>query len=104
MKAFFAILITLTLSACGSYQQTIQVDDQSYIQLSGDPEGVEIILNGNNLGKVEDFDSYDLDGTKMTRFETTPGTHIIELTRSGETLIKRKIYVTEGNAFEVKLP
>jgi hypothetical protein len=104
MKVFFAILITLTLSACGSYQQTIQVDDQSYIQLSGDPEGVEIILNGKSLGKVENFNSYDLDGTKTTRFEITPGTHIIELTRTGETLIKRKIYVTEGNAFEVKLP
>lgn len=103
-RPFVVFILVTLLSACGTYQATTQTDDSSYIQVSGDSKNVEIIIDGKNLGRLDNFDTFNLDGIDVTRFELAPGVHEISALRAGKTILKRKIFVTEGNVFEVRLP
>jgi hypothetical protein len=104
IKPTIAIIFLCLLSACGTYQASTQTDNSSYIQLSGDTSKVEIIIDGNNIGKLDNFQKFNLEGGEVTRFELEPGVHVVEALRSGKTILKRKIFITEGNVFEVRLP
>lgn len=104
MKIALTFLLVSLLSACGTYQSTTQTDKASYIQLSGNSKGVSIAIDGKQIGTLSDFEPFDLEGTEVTRFEVSTGTHEIEAFRDGITIVKRKIFVAEGNVFEVRLP
>lgn len=104
IKPVIAFILLCLISACGTYQATTQTDNSSYIQLSGDSSKVEIVIDGNNLGLLDNFQKFNLEGAEVTRFELESGVHEVEALRSGKTILKRKIFITEGNVFEVRLP
>ena len=98
----FGLLLTLT--ACGSYQQTVQVQDKSYLLIIGDPTGsVLTIDNGQPIKLGEDTSSFDLYGKTATKIQLKIGNHTIKIIRNGEVRVHRKFYVSNGNNFEVEL-
>lgn len=98
----FGLLLTLT--ACGSYQQTTQVQDKSYLLILGDPTGsVLTIDNGNPIKLGVDTSSFDLYGKTATKIQLKVGTHTIKIIRNGELTVHRKFYVSNGNNFEVEI-
>lgn len=102
---FITTLLVALLSACGSYQAVTQVDSVGYIQFTGEPSNEQILINGQNVGTLGDsLESFDLNGKTVTRVQVTPGTHEVEVRRDGKTVVKRKIYLSDGNNAEVNLP
>lgn len=97
---FFCALI----AGCGSYQTVSQTQDATYLALIGNTSGYDLKLNDQRPISLEAADSYNQNGKTVTRFEISPGTHEIVLTRDGEVKIHKKIFVTEGNSVEVRLP
>jgi hypothetical protein len=98
------VLVTL-LGACGSYRSTTQVDGVSFIEISGLPHGEQVMIDGQPVGTLgDDLKSFDLNGRTVTRIEVPPGTHEVVIEREGKIIVKRKIYLSDGNNAEVNLP
>lgn len=102
---FIGTALTAMLSACGSYQSTTQVDSVSYIQFSGEPNKEQVRIDGQHAGTLgEDLETFDANGKTVTRVQVQPGTHDVVVTRDGKEIVKRKIYISDGNSAEVNLP
>lgn len=101
MKLLFTIFFALFMTACStSYQQVTQVDDTAFLQITGDLDGKQLILNGVSIN-TEEVESYQLDDTTVTKFRIPVGSHKLEIIENGKTTVKRQFYVTNGNVFEV---
>ena len=105
MKKLLLIFISgLMLSACGTYQETVQVDDKAYLLIIGEPQGCETTLDNATLLVLEkDTKAFDLNGRTATKIEIPRGTHEVKITCNGQLRVHRKFYVTNGNSFEVNL-
>ena len=96
--------LVLTLSACSSYQQTVQVSDKAYLLIIGNPDGGVITIdNGKPLIMEKDTVSFDLNGQTATKIEISIGSHTVNITKNGDMKVHRKFYVSNGNSFEVRL-
>lgn len=103
-KLLFVLGIVLTLAACGSYQQTVQVDDKAYLLIIGESNGSKVTIdNGKPLELGKDTTSFNLNGQTVTKIEISIGTHTVQITQNGILRVNRKFYVSSGNSFEVKL-
>jgi hypothetical protein len=103
-KLLFIFGAMLALTACGTYQQTVQVDDKAYLLIIGEANGnVVTIDNGKPLELEKDTTSFDLNGVTATKIEVSIGTHTVKISKNGELKVNRKFYVSTGNSFEVKL-
>ena len=105
MKKISLILgIVLTLTACGSYQQTVQVKDKSYLLILGDPTGgILTIDSGKPIKLGVDTTSFDLYGKTATKIQIQIGTHTVKIIKNGEIKVHRKFYISNGNSFEVEM-
>lgn len=105
MKKLLVLIGTvLALTACGSFQQTVQVDDKAYLLIIGEPSGSIVTIDSSEpleLGK--DTVSFDLNGQTATKIEISIGSHTVKITKNGNIKVNRKFYVSTGNSFEVKL-
>ena len=105
MKKLIVLLgVLLALTACGTYQQTVQVSDKAYLLIIGEPAGnVVTIDDGKPLTLEKDTVSFDLNGQTATKIEVSIGSHSVKITKNGELKAHRKFYVSNGNSFEVRL-
>ncbi|GAA0859723.1 hypothetical protein [Aliiglaciecola litoralis] len=98
------LLVFMTVGCQSNYQTVTQADDSiAYVQLSGNFWGTELIIDDNapiviTEGKLETF---KLDGKEVIKFELGTGSHRIKVLRAGKLVVDRKIYVSDGNTFEV---
>ncbi len=104
MKFLISCLFTLLLTGCSSsFTEVKQLDDKAYVQLTGQISQGILSIDGNEIS-LQSAETFELDGNTVAKFELSSGTHLIEVTRSGKTVVKRKIYVTNGTVFEVVVP
>ena len=105
MKKLYLILgIILILTGCGSYKETVQVDNKSYLLLIGEPAGnVLTIDNGQPINLGVDTTSYEMRGKIATKIQVDVGTHTIKIVKNGVLRVHRKFYVSNGNSFEVEM-
>jgi len=105
MKKISLILgMILMLTACGSYQQTVQVQDKSYLLILGDPSGsILTIDNGKPIKLGVETTSFDLHGRTATKIQIQIGTHTVKIVKNGEVRVHRKFYISNGNSFEVEI-
>jgi ferric-dicitrate binding protein FerR (iron transport regulator) len=97
MKYMICLVFSLLLSACStSFSEIKQVDDKAYLQLSGNLQGTTLVLDNTT--------TVQLDGETVAKFDLSVGSHQVEISRGQQVLVKRKIYVTNGNVFEVRVP
>jgi len=105
MNKLYIVLLSILLASCGSYQTTTQSDEIAYLQFIGDPQLETLTIDGKLSGTLgSDLESFDLNGNTATRIQILPGKHEFTLSKSGEVIMHRKIYVSGGNVFEVILP
>jgi len=105
MKKIILIFISvLGLSACGTYQETVQVDDKAYLLIIGEVKGCDAVIDGAApLMLDKDTQSYYLNGRTATKIEIARGSHEVKITCGGQLRVDRKFYVSNGNSFEVNL-
>ncbi|MFT4937223.1 MAG: hypothetical protein ACI88A_000237 [Paraglaciecola sp.] len=105
MKIVIAFIVSVLLVGCNSsYQSVSQVDGTiAYLQLGGKFIGHQIQIDEQPAIQLTEglISTFEIDGKTVTKFEISPGTHRVKVSKSGVTVIDRKIYVTSGNTFEV---
>jgi len=99
------VLPVLWLTACGYHQAATQKSDTAYLLFIGPPQGEQVEIDGSTrLTLGSDTRSYNLNGKTATKIAIPAGTHTVKLSRQGQLLIHRKIFVTEGNQYEIQIP
>lgn len=105
MKKLLIIIMALfVITSCGTYRQSVLVDDKAYLLLIGDPNGsVVTIDNGKQIDLSQETTSYDLNGKTATKIEVSIGSHTVKIIKNGNLTVNRKFYVSTGTSFEVQL-
>jgi len=107
MKLWISALFVLLLSACSTqFQAVTQVDDKAYLQLSGNFIGSVLQLNNQPPISLADgnVETFNLNGATVAKFELSTGSHQVQVTRDGQVLVKRTLFVSQGNTIEVRVP
>jgi uncharacterized lipoprotein YajG len=105
MKKLLMIIVAfLMVTGCGTYRQSVQVDDNAYLLLIGEPAGnIVTIDNGKPIELGKETESFDLNGKIATKIQVPIGTHTLKVTKDGDLVVNRKFYVSTGGSFEVQL-
>lgn len=100
--------LALTLAACTSgYQSTTQqADEGAFIRLSGNFMGTELVINEQSPIQIREGSTrtFRLDNERVVVFELMPGPQRIRITRNGELLVNRELYVGRGNTIAIRVP
>lgn len=104
-KVIFSVMLLLSLTGCGTYRQSVQVEDNAYLLLIGYPQGQEVLIidDSEQIDLVNDVQSFDLNGKNAIKIQISAGTHNIKIIRDGAISVDRNFYVSTGNSFEVQL-
>ena len=101
MKPFILALVVmfLLLGACSvakQNQSSVMKGDYGSLRLVGDPTGRTVTLDGNAV---------PLDPLKKVNiFELKTGTYLLEIRAKGEILLSQKLFITQSQTNEVKMP
>lgn len=108
VKLCFMGLAVMFLAACtSSYESTTQqADDGAYIRLSGNFMGTELSINQQPPIRIREGSTrtFRLDNERVALFELTPGAQRIRITRDGEVVVNRELYVGRGNTIAIRVP
>lgn len=103
MKKLLLACISLLLVACGSFKTVTQTEEGSFLQLVGSTDNAVLQLDDIRMD-LNETESFDLNGRKVTKIAVPAGQHRVTITRGGALLVDRNIFISEGNAFEITLP
>jgi len=107
MKSLLLIAAIFMLSACSAgFSTSTQVDDKAYLQLSGEFANTVLIINDQQPIRLDskEVSTFKFKGEMVAKFDLPTGSHTVEVLRDNATVVKRKIYVSNGNTFEVRIP
>ena len=106
MLRYFLIVISLIgFTACGSYQSATQTESNSFIQLTGAFLNSELVIDNQPTIIVDkNVKTFKLEGKQVAKFAVAPGSHTVKVLKDGQTVIHRKVFVSEGNVAEVIVP
>jgi len=101
----FVLFSFLMLGCTSSYESVTQVDDtKAFILLTGNFENASLQINTNSpITLADSIETFMLDGKKVAKFEVTAGTNTVKVFKNGALVVNRKLYVTNGNSFEVNV-
>ena len=97
MKTLLIMATTLLLlmSGCGSKEGVKSEAQKSYLYFSGNTSGVMV-----SIDKGEEF---SVKAGVNNQYGIRPGKHLVEISRDGNLIIKREIYLGDGVAKEIEV-
>ena len=107
INKIFAVVVSLLVLGCSTnYSTTNQVDDLAYIQLQGNfldtslviDDGAPILINEDTT------ETFTLEGKVVAKYPISTGKHTVKITRAGQVVVNRVIFVSNSNTFEVTVP
>lgn len=105
LRLLIVVASLFFMTSCISYNASTQKDLNSYIQLSGDFYGSELIIDKNPSIVVDkNVRLFTLDGKKVAKFAIPKGTHTVVVVKDGREVVSRKVFVSEGNVVEMMVP
>jgi hypothetical protein len=101
----FVLFSFLMLGCTSSYESVTQVDDtKAFVLLTGNFENASLQINTNSpITLADNIETFMLDGKKVAKFEVAAGTNTVKVFKNGTLVVYRKLYVTNGNSFEVNV-
>ena len=98
-----AVLVSSLLVSCWS-QTSVHVQEEglSYLRLKGDLAAVVLTLDGGEGLPL--LNSEGETAASNTLWEVLPGRHLVELHRAGERILRRDLFVGQGQVLEVAVP
>ena len=94
MTVIFIIICSLT--GCAYNAGEIQKAERSYLQFSGNPDGVNIIIDNN--------ESFKLSTNMETLYQVKKGKHHLKIYRNEKLIVDRVIFISDQGTMEIILP
>ncbi|RYV03835.1 hypothetical protein SOPP22_02150 [Shewanella sp. OPT22] len=107
LKYFCSAILMMLVVGCGSsYKASTQTAEGAFIQFSGNFWGTTVSVDNQTpvLISQDKIEAFEIDDKEVVRFPIETGTHSIKVSRDGTLIVNRKIYVSNSNVFEVKVP
>ena len=105
LRYFLMAAALLTLAACSNYKANTQVEAGTFLQLKGAFANTELIIDDQPRIIIDkSVKTFKIDGYSVAKFSISQGTHTVKVVRDGQTVVNRKVFVSEGNVFEVTVP
>ncbi|QDP02626.1 hypothetical protein [Thalassotalea sp. PS06] len=105
MKHILLVCFVALLAGCAATFDTVQqVDESAYLQLQGNFSNTQLTVDNATPVNLSTVETFEFEGKTVAKFPISTGSHTIKITRGEDVLVMRKIYVTNGNAFEVTVP
>lgn len=107
MKKLALFFTALIMTGCSSsFESVKQVDAKAFVLVSGNFDGTYLQIDNSSPIDLNDssVERYKENGVSVIKFQVSKGTHTVEIKRSDVVIVKRKIYVTDGNTFEIQVP
>ena len=104
MKQIFIVLVLLLTTACTSTSYTTQVDENAYIQFSGNYQGSQVQIDETVFTITEATESFNLNGMQVVKFEIPTGKSQLVVSKDGAVVIKKYLFTNEGQTVEVNIP
>ena len=96
MKTTIVCVMFLLLIGCAYNTGTVQIAEKSYLQFSGNIEGVSVIIDGD--------DAFNLSTTEDTLYQLSPGKHSLKIYRSNNLIVDRVIFLEDQGTMEILIP
>lgn len=104
-KLLIITSLFLTLLGCSSeYKSTEQVEQYAYIQLKGNYQDSEIILNNGESLSANSLSTFKDGNEVVISIPVDAGTHDLKVKKNGQLKVHRKLFVSEGESREVLVP
>jgi|TARA_B110000967_G_C18549844_1_gene394805 hypothetical protein len=107
LKIIFTFILSISILGCSThFESTNQINDSAFLQLEGDFFNTQLTLDEGAAVELTEgsIKTFSLNGRKVVRFPITTGKHTLTITRSGNVIVNRIIYVSNSNTFEVVIP
>jgi uncharacterized protein YcfL len=105
LRYLLSAMCIFSLIGCGSYKAITQSESGSFLQLKGNYQNSNLSIDNHPSIQIDkNQKTFTLNGEQVIKFTVSAGTHTIKISRDGSEVVNRKIYVSEGNVFEVMVP
>jgi len=96
MKTTIVCIMFLLLVGCAYNTGSVQIADKSYLQFSGNIEGVSVIIDEN--------DAFNLSIAKDPLYQLKPGKHTLKIFRNSNLIVDRIIFLENQGTMEILIP
>ena len=96
MKTTIVCIMFLLLVGCAYNTGTVQIAKKSYLQFSGNIEGVSVIIDEN--------DAFSLSTEEDTLYQLNPGKHTLKIFRNSNLIVDRIIFLENQGTMEILIP
>ncbi|HKK00796.1 MAG TPA: hypothetical protein VJ955_01400 [Desulfuromonadales bacterium] len=107
-RLVMALCMALLLAGCGYVSGVRQSDDMSYVEFTGNWTDATVQFDQLKPFKLEYVIDQSSDTGKMVRpylkYGLSPGRHVITVTRDGELLLHRVVFLGDHQTMEVIVP
>lgn len=97
-------LIGLFLTACHSVSYVHQEPSAAFIQFSGNYYNTKIELAELTFNIDKNTPSFELNNQQVVKFQIPTGKHQLLVSRDGEVIISRAIFLSNGQTIQVIIP
>ena len=104
MKNVLIGIFVMWLAACQSSTYITQSAENSYIQFTGGYLQTVVQVGDLTFNITPQTESFDLNGQQVVKFEIPKGKHQLVVSKGNQVVVKKYIFVTEGQTVEVKIP
>lgn len=107
LKTLYIAFAVLFLAACSTnYSSSKQVADQAFLMLTGEFDGAVLVVDKQAPVALDSsqISRYKEQGKEVIKFEISVGEHEVSITKNGQLVVHRKIFVSNGNSLEVIIP
>ena len=104
LKHLFTILMFTLVTACSSTTYSTQESEEAYLQLQGDFLNSVLLVDEQQVNVDENTKQYELNGRLVADFPVSIGSHLVVVYKGGKAVFSKKIFVAQGQTFEVVVP
>ncbi len=111
-KTFYLGLVLLMLSGgCGLKEGVVQKEPKSFLWFTGNTQNAIVyvddlapIMLSERNSSASDQGGNNTNRSGQVHYEISPGKHTIEIKKSGEEVVNRKVLLGKGITKEIKIP
>ncbi len=98
-KVILVLFLLVFILSCGLKEGVIQKSDKSYLKFVGNLKNITVQIDDMQPLTINDSSS-----SNNRAYQVKPGKHTITVSRDGQIIVKRLLFLDNGVTKEVQIP
>lgn len=95
MKKSITFIGILILTGCGYKEGVVSANQESYLYFTGNTKDAQV--------SIDQGAKFNIINGKNNQYSLKPGKHTVEVYKNGSIIVKRKIFISDGNSKEIEV-